>query len=79
MCLDHEGFHELLKAPDFSQDLVGIAVDKAHCISQWGGDFRPTYGKLGDICSYVPTSVPILATSATLAKAAYGFCKLVLC
>ena len=70
MCLDHEGFRELLKAPDFSQDLVGIAVDEAHCISQWGGDFRPTYGKLGDICSYVPTNIPILATSATLAPAA---------
>ena len=70
MCLDHEGFRELLKAPDFSQDLVGIAVNEAHCISQWGGDFRPAYGKLGDIRSYVPTNIPILATSATLVPAA---------
>ncbi|KAI6140735.1 P-loop containing nucleoside triphosphate hydrolase protein, partial [Pisolithus tinctorius] len=70
MCLQHEGFRELLKSPDFSNDLVSIVVDKAHCISQWGGDFRVAYSSLGDVHSYVPTNIPILATSATLAPAA---------
>ncbi|KAL4065140.1 P-loop containing nucleoside triphosphate hydrolase protein [Scleroderma citrinum] len=70
MCLEHKGFCEILKAPNFSQDLVGIVVDKAHCMSQWGGDFHPTYRKLGDLCSYMPTNIPILATSATLAPTA---------
>ena len=69
MCLQHEGFHELMKSSDFCNNLVGIVVDEAHCISQWGGDFRVAYGKLGDLRSYVPTNVPILATSATLAPA----------
>ncbi|KIM51773.1 hypothetical protein SCLCIDRAFT_18307 [Scleroderma citrinum Foug A] len=70
MCLQHEGFRELMKSSDFCNKLVGIVVDEAHCISQWGGDFCVAYGKLGDLHSYVPTNVPILATSATLAPAA---------
>jgi len=70
MCLQHEGFRELMKSSDFCNNLVGIVVDEAHCISQWGGDFRVAYSQLGDLRSYVPTNVPILATSATLAPAA---------
>lgn len=70
MCLQHKGFRELMKSSDFCNKLVGIVVDEAHCISQWGGDFHVAYSKLGDLRSYVPTNVPILATSATLAPAA---------
>ncbi|KAF9231489.1 P-loop containing nucleoside triphosphate hydrolase protein, partial [Melanogaster broomeanus] len=70
MCLQHEGFRELLKSPDFTKSLVGVVIDEAHCISQWGGDFRTAYSKLGELRSYVPPSIPILATSATLAPGA---------
>ena len=69
MCLQHKGFCELMKSSDFCNNLVGIVVDKAHCISQWGGDFHVAYGKPGDLHSYVPTNIPILATSVTLAPA----------
>ena len=41
-----------------------IAVDEAHCISQWGYDFRPPYLKIAEIKSIVP-KVPILALTAT--------------
>ncbi len=41
-----------------------LAVDEAHCISQWGYDFRPPYLKIADIRQYFP-QVPVLALTAT--------------
>ncbi|MBP5189330.1 MAG: RecQ family ATP-dependent DNA helicase [Bacteroidales bacterium] len=41
-----------------------IAVDEAHCISQWGFDFRPPYCEIARIRQYHP-SVPVLALTAT--------------
>lgn len=44
--------------------LALIAVDEAHCISQWGYDFRPPYLEIADIRQYHP-EVPIIAVTAT--------------
>lgn len=41
-----------------------IAVDEAHCISQWGYDFRPSYLKIAALRKYLP-DVPILALTAS--------------
>lgn len=42
-----------------------LAVDEAHCISQWGYDFRPSYLQIADFRNTLPKSIPTLALTAT--------------
>ena len=42
-----------------------IAVDEAHCISEWGHDFRPEYRKLRDMINMINVDLPIIALTAT--------------
>tara|TARA_B100000446_G_scaffold188233_1_gene221580 strand:+ start:17553 stop:19646 length:2094 start_codon:yes stop_codon:yes gene_type:complete len=42
-----------------------FVVDEAHCISDWGHDFRPDYRRIVRIIQFMPANMPILATTAT--------------
>lgn len=47
-------------------DRIGLlVVDEAHCISDWGHDFRPDYRRILDILRQLPANTPILGTTAT--------------
>ncbi len=64
---------ERLSNEEFMQDVllplaqrIGLlAVDEAHCISDWGHDFRPDYRRLVNILRQLPPNLPLLATTAT--------------
>ncbi len=42
-----------------------LVVDEAHCISDWGHDFRPDYRRLAELIDRLPADLPVLATTAT--------------
>ncbi len=47
-------------------DQVGLfVVDEAHCISDWGHDFRPDYRRIVRVLQAFPANIPVLATTAT--------------
>ena len=59
--LDTEGFASLVREMDISL----AAVDEAHCISQWGQNFRPSYLKISDFVASLPHRPVVAAFTAT--------------
>ncbi len=64
---------ERLNNPDFRDQVLPhlastcglLVVDEAHCISDWGHDFRPDYRRLRHLLPDLPPGIPVLATTAT--------------
>jgi ATP-dependent DNA helicase RecQ len=51
--------------PAIDKGIGLFVVDEAHCISDWGHDFRPDYRRIRALTQNLPVSVPLLATTAT--------------
>ncbi|MFS0893060.1 RecQ family ATP-dependent DNA helicase [Microbacterium sp. 179-I 3D3 NHS] len=62
--LNNPSFREE-QLPTLVRRIGMLVVDEAHCISDWGHDFRPDYRRLRDLIAQMPADVPVLATTAT--------------
>jgi ATP-dependent DNA helicase RecQ len=62
--LNHPGFARRI-LPGLAGGLGLLVVDEAHCISDWGHDFRPDYRRIRDAIANLPAGTPVVATTAT--------------
>lgn len=62
--LANEEFNNNLLAP-IAEQIGLMVVDEAHCISDWGHDFRPDYRRILNILQRMPANMPVLGTTAT--------------
>ncbi|WP_024288694.1 RecQ family ATP-dependent DNA helicase [Cellulomonas sp. KRMCY2] len=62
--LNNPGFRDEV-LPRLAHDAGLLVVDEAHCISDWGHDFRPDYRRIRTLLAELPPGTPVLATTAT--------------
>lgn len=62
--LNNPGFRDEV-LPRLAATCGLLVVDEAHCISDWGHDFRPDYRRIRTLLDELPTGIPVLATTAT--------------
>jgi ATP-dependent DNA helicase RecQ len=58
-------FTRIFQAKVTKLDLSLVAIDEAHCISQWGYDFRPSYLRIAQLREHISKDVPFLALTAS--------------
>ena len=63
--INNKTFRNMLLFPPYQQNLVALVVDEAHCVKTWGDECRKTFAQIGDIRSLIPSSVKVLALTAT--------------
>ncbi len=62
--LNNPGFRDEV-LPALTRATGLLVVDEAHCISDWGHDFRPDYRRIRTLLDELPDGIPVLATTAT--------------
>ena len=62
--LNNPGFRDNV-LPQLTKTAGLIVIDEAHCISDWGHDFRPDYRRIRTLLATLPPDIPVLATTAT--------------
>ena len=55
----------MLLSVAYTDKLVAVVVDEAHCVRTWGDEFRTAFAQIGDLRSLIPTAVNIMTLTVT--------------
>jgi ATP-dependent DNA helicase RecQ len=69
--LNNPGFRDAV-LPRLAATAGLVVIDEAHCISDWGHDFRPDYRRIRTLLADLPAGTPVLATTATANERVIG-------
>ncbi|KAI0681656.1 P-loop containing nucleoside triphosphate hydrolase protein [Cerioporus squamosus] len=63
---EESALRDLLSQPQFNKKVLGLVINEAHCICQWGGDFRKEYSQLSIVRALLSALMSVFVTSATM-------------
>ena len=58
-------YQKMLLSVAYTDKLVAVVVDEAHCVRTWGDEFRTAFAQIGDLRSLIPTAVNIMTLTVT--------------
>ncbi|KIO26251.1 hypothetical protein M407DRAFT_74746 [Tulasnella calospora MUT 4182] len=64
---------DVLSNPTYARHLINIVIDEGHCITEWGGTFRPDYALLGLLRGRVRSGLAVTVATATLPFYSLGY------
>ena len=63
--VNNRKFRKMLLSAVYTENLMGLVVDEAHCVKTWGDDFRIAFSEIGTLRSLIPQHVKVMALTAT--------------
>ena len=63
--ISNPSYRNMLLSSKYKNNLIALVVDEAHCVKTWGDEFRTAFANIGDLRSLLPTSVKVMALTAT--------------
>ena len=62
----------MLLSPAYTEKLVALVIDEAHCVQTWGEEFRVAFAQIGDLRSLIPKRVNVMALTATATSVTFS-------
>ena len=69
--IDNPRFRNMLLSSRYRSNLVALVVDEAHCVKTWGDEFRIAFAHIGELRSLIPSTVSVMALTATATHDTY--------
>ncbi|XP_033751152.1 LOW QUALITY PROTEIN: ATP-dependent DNA helicase Q-like 3 [Pecten maximus] len=68
-------FSKLIRSKSFQRKVCAIVIDEVHMVSEWGDDFRPAFGKLGELVCIFENAIHLALTATATAKSVENLSK----